>query len=332
MNYQEADRRVGITTTVPVEIIYAAGLVPVDLNNIFINSDKREKYIAAAERAGYPRTVCGWIKGIYGAVADYNEVSQVVAVTEGDCSQTHALMETLADAGVRVLPFSFPFDRDPSSLRREMEKLADALGTNWNEAVYQQKRLEEARRPIWEIDRLTWEENKVSGWENHYWQISCSDFEGDPEQFAARANEFLREARQRPPRPAGLRMAFMGVPPIIDDIYEYFSSQNAEIIFNEVQRQFSLPYENVDLVEQYLSYTYPYDAAARAADIAKQLEIRRADAVIHYTQSFCFRQIEDILFRKWLKPPFLSIEGDSPGPLDARTKMRIETFLMMLGA
>lgn len=332
MKEKPADRRIGITTTVPAEIIYAAGLIPVDINNIFITSDKREKYIAAAERAGYPRTVCGWIKGIYGAVAAYHEVNQVIAVTEGDCSQTHALMETLADEGLRVLPFSYPFDRDPASLRREMEKLADALGTTWNEAVRQQERLAEARRPVWEIDKLTWAENKVSGWENHYWQISCSDFEGDPELFAARARDFLYEARQRPSRPPGLRMAFIGVPPIIDGLYEFFSSLNAEIIFNEVQRQFSLPYENVDLVEQYLRYTYPYDAATRAADIEGQLKIRRADAVIHYTQSFCFRQIEDILFRKWLKLPFLSIEGDAPGPLDARIRMRIETFLMMLGA
>ena len=30
------DRAVGITATVPVEVIYAAGLVPVDLNNLFV--------------------------------------------------------------------------------------------------------------------------------------------------------------------------------------------------------------------------------------------------------------------------------------------------------
>ena len=37
--------KIGITTTVPVEILIAAGLKPVDLNNIFITSKKSSKYI-----------------------------------------------------------------------------------------------------------------------------------------------------------------------------------------------------------------------------------------------------------------------------------------------
>ena len=32
---EENKNRIGITTTVPVEIIYAARMIPVDLNNIF---------------------------------------------------------------------------------------------------------------------------------------------------------------------------------------------------------------------------------------------------------------------------------------------------------
>ena len=29
--------KIGITTTVPIEVIYAAGHVPVDLNNVFVS-------------------------------------------------------------------------------------------------------------------------------------------------------------------------------------------------------------------------------------------------------------------------------------------------------
>jgi len=32
-------KRVGFTTTIPVEIIFAAGKIPVDLNNVFITDE-----------------------------------------------------------------------------------------------------------------------------------------------------------------------------------------------------------------------------------------------------------------------------------------------------
>ena len=325
-------KRIGVTTTVPVEIIYAAGHIPVDLNNIFITSPRRDEAVTAAELAGFPRTVCGWIKGIYGiATASPPPVDMIIAVTEGDCSQTHALMETLEYQGFSVIPFSFPFNHERESLRRQMEFLADALGTSIAAAKEQKQRLDEVRSLVWEIDRLTWQEAKVSGFENHYWQVSCSDFEGNPEAFGKRAKEFIREANERPGRGPCLKMGLIGVPPIIDDIYSYLEEREAGIIFNEVQRQFSMPEAiELDLIDQYLIYTYPYHVRYRVADIAAEIKRRNLNGIIHYTQSFCFRQIEDLLFRRFLEPHILSIEGDQPGLLDARTKMRIDTFLAML--
>jgi benzoyl-CoA reductase/2-hydroxyglutaryl-CoA dehydratase subunit BcrC/BadD/HgdB len=49
-------------------------------------------------------------------------------------------------------------------------------------------------------------------------------------------------------------------------------------------------------------------------------------------QAFCFRQIEDLIVRKRLKMPILTLEGDRPGPLDARTRIRLEGFIEMLKA
>jgi benzoyl-CoA reductase/2-hydroxyglutaryl-CoA dehydratase subunit BcrC/BadD/HgdB len=91
-----------------------------------------------------------------------------------------------------------------------------------------------------------------------------------------------------------------------------------------------MPYETPDLVEQYRAYTYPYDIFHRLSDILLELERRRVDAVIHYVQSFCFRQIEDMIVRQKVRMPVLTLEGDKPGPLDARTRIRIEGFLEML--
>ena len=64
--------RIGITATIPVEILLSAGLEPVDLNNLFISVKHPEKYVARAEDAGFSHTICAWIKGIYIAVIHNN--------------------------------------------------------------------------------------------------------------------------------------------------------------------------------------------------------------------------------------------------------------------
>ncbi len=102
------------------------------------------------------------------------------------------------------------------------------------------------------------------------------------------------------------------------------------MVFNEIQRQFSMPYESSDIVEQYLRYTYPYSIFCRLADIKAEIARRRIDGLIHYVQSFCFRQIQDIILRQEIKIPILTIEGDRPAPLDARTRLRLESFVEML--
>lgn len=102
------------------------------------------------------------------------------------------------------------------------------------------------------------------------------------------------------------------------------------MVFNELQRQFSMPFATDDIVEQYCRYTYPYSFFNRLEDIKKEIQTRRIDGLIHYCQSFCFRQIQDIILRQGIKLPILTIEGDRPAPLDARTRLRLESFVEML--
>lgn len=331
--------KIGLTTTVPVEVIYAAGDTPVDLNNIFI-SDTREAMlrIEEAELAGYPRNVCGWIKGLYATALKSPEIKKIVAVTQGDCSNTHALMETWAEEGIEIIPFAFPYDRDRDMLRLQLEKLITALGTTWDQVREQKIRLDQVRQLAWEIDRLTWEENKVRGFENHLHLVSCSDFNGDPEKFARELEDFIAEAKEREPlslkfkgrKKRELRLGFMGVPPIMPDLYNFLEEHGARVVFNEVQRQFSMPFATEDIVEQYQLYTYPYNVFGRIEDVAREAERRQLDGLIHYTQSFCYRQIEDLIVRRRLNYPILNLEGENPTGLDARSKMRLESFLQML--
>jgi len=286
--------------------------------------------VEEAELAGYPRNLCAWIKGIYTTVINSEEIRRVVAVTQGDCSNTHALMETLHLRGVEIIPFAFPFDRDRDMLKLQIEKLMAAFGVSLPEVNQWKERLDRVRRLVHKIDECTWQGNKASGFENHLWQVSCSDFNGDPEKFAREAEDFLAGINAKPEIDAPVRLGYIGVPPIMTDLYPYLESRGARVVFNEIQRQFSMPYEADDIVEQYLLYTYPYDIFWRLQDVLKEVEQRRLDGIIHYAQSFCYRQIQDLIIREKIKVPVLTLEGDKPLRLDARTKMRIDAFVEML--
>jgi benzoyl-CoA reductase/2-hydroxyglutaryl-CoA dehydratase subunit BcrC/BadD/HgdB len=322
-------RRVGFTTTIPLEVLVAAGAVPIDLNNVFITHPNSIALIEDAELTGFPRNVCAWIKGIYGAVVS-SGVTEMIAVTAGDCSYTKALMEVLSLHGVRVYPFAYPAGRDRESLRAEIEKLMAQFGIGWNEVNRAKTRLDRIRAKVREIDRLSWEKDLVSGEENHYFQVCTSDMNGDPDRFEAEVDAFLAQAKLRSPRGEKLRLAYLGVPPIVSGLYGFLEEQGARVVFNETQRQFAMPYGISDLVEQYRAYTYPYDIFHRVQDIVREIKARRVHGVIHYVQSFCFRQIEDMVLRKSINLPMLTLEGDKPGVIDARTKIRLEGFLELL--
>ncbi len=322
-------RSVGITSTVPIEVIYGSGCRVVDLNNVFIEDRSAPAMIERAERAGFPESSCAWIKGIYSA-AHASDVDAVIAITQGDCSNTHALMETLEIEEVRTIPFMYPYDKDRRFLELQIEKLMREFDVTWDAVHDGLKRLDALRADVAEIDRMTWEAGLVSGLENHYFHICCSDMRGNPEAFGAEVKHFLAGLASRKAGEYDIRLGYVGIPSIIGGLYEYIESQGGGVVFNELQRQFSMPPNSDSLVDRYLGYTYPYHVRYRLEDIGREIRRRRIDGLIHYVQAFCFRQIEDIIMRKEIDVPVLTIEGNRPGRIDLRTKVRIEAFLDML--
>jgi len=309
----EKGERAGLTTTVPVEVILAAGLVPVDLNNLFISSPDRMKMTAQAEARGFPRNLCAWIKGLYSAARQAG-ITKVVGVTRGDCSSTEKLLEVWEREGVETLPFSFPRRQDREEMAREIESLARSVAADVSAAEEERARLRPVRAMLEELDRMTWQEDKITGWENR------------------NLAEFIEKARSRKPADHKIRLAYAGVPPIVDDLYDFLEKRGARVVLNEVQRQFSMPGDHPDLASQYTAYTYPYTTMGRIADIRAEIQRRGIQGVIHYAQTFCHRQIEAILMSEELPVPVLTIEADQPGPLDPRTMTRIEAFLEQLEA
>lgn len=321
---------------VPIEVIYAAGHLPVDLNNVFVSHPRCRELIERAEEAGFPRSFCAWIKGIYGAVKEMGDLDAVVAVTQGDCSNTHGLMETLQSEGMEVIPFAFPYERDYELLRLQVEVFGRRLGAGDDAVRKMTEKLDGVRSRAHRVDEMTWREGLVTGLENHLFLVSCSDMEQNPVAFGKKLDAFISEAEGR----AGgegfkvaeemVRLGYVGVPPMAPSLYGYLEELGARVVFNETQRQFSLPFGTPDLVEKYRLYSYPYSIFYRLEDIGREIERRELAGIIHYVQSFCFRQVEDIILRRYLDVPILTLELDRETELDARARVRLESFVEML--
>lgn len=317
-------KRIGFTTSLPIEVLYAAGHIPIDLNNIFLTLDSSD-LVHKAELYGFPRTICSWIKGNFSAALS-TELDEVIGIVQGDCSNSNSLLEMIREEGLPVWHFSYPTDRDYRKLDHEIQALESHYGVSRAQSLEAKARLDKIRKKLITLDELTYQDRKVSGKENHLWLVNASDFQGDPDKYERELDEFLYQAAQRESLPTRIRLGYLGVPPIFRDIYDSISELGGDVIFNEVQRQFSMPHLKQDIVEQYLVYTYPYSALDRLQDIREQIKQRGLQAIISYTQSFCHLQIDNLLLKKHIRLPFLNLEGDQPEKMDSRTILRLESF------
>ena len=324
-------KRIGITTTVPVEVILAAGDIPVDLNNLFISDKNPLSLITIAERAGFPLNTCAWIKGIYGATLKHG-IEEVICVTGGDCSNTLMLMEVLQIQGVRTVPFAYPAVSHESAVEAAINDLAASFNISPQMAEITRRELLPIRELTAQLDQLTWQQNVVSGQENHSWLVSASDFNSDVAEYRAKLKLVIDQATTKNPfSDDELRLGLIGVPPVYAaELYPFLERYGGRVVFNEVARQFSMPYAVTGLSEQYARYTYPYSTIMRLEDINYAVAERGLHGIIHYVQSFCHRAIGDIIFRQTLGVPILTIEGNTDFGLSQHLKTRLEAFLDML--
>jgi benzoyl-CoA reductase/2-hydroxyglutaryl-CoA dehydratase subunit BcrC/BadD/HgdB len=324
-------KKIGITTTVPIEVLLAGGYQPVDLNNIFISDPNPEHLIRLAERDGFPLNCCSWIKGIYG-VCIASDIDTVMCVTNGDCSNTVMLMEVLKYKGFKTIPFAYPEQPDKMQMQKTLVTLAKNLGTAIEAAEDIRKQLEPCRRLADKLDGLTWQDNKVSGFYNHLWLVTTSDFNQDHKEYCNQLQKVVAESEKRKAYPQNtLRLAYIGVPSVYGkELYKFIENNGARVVFNEVQRQFAMTQPANSLAEQYCIYTYPYSIYQRIDDIKMELEKRQIDGIIHYVQAFCYRGIGGIIFKDVFKLPMLTLEGNDSFFLNQHIKTRVEAFIDML--
>jgi len=324
-------KKIGLTTTVPIEVLLAAGYEPIDLNNLFVTATDYAHYMDVAERDGFPKSLCAWIKGIYGACIE-NGITEIIGVTEGDCSNTKGLIDVLRLKGIEVHPFAFPHNHKLENVKIEISNFMDHFCVSLEAVEKVRADLEKVRGLAKKLDKLTYIDNKGTGFENHLYQVCLSDFGGDLPLFQNELEELIKVVEVREPVQRKIRLGYIGVPPMTADIYEFVEGFDASFVYNEVQREFAFPRADdaADIFEQYYDYTYPYGIEFRIEELKKQIEERKLDGIIHYTQAFCYRAIEDIVLKEKLDIPMINIEGDKLNVLDARTKLRLEAFVDML--
>lgn len=323
--------RIGITTTVPIEILFAAGAVPVDLNNIFVAHTDPRGLLTDAERAGFPQSACAWIKGLYGVI-HREKIGRVIGVTEGDCSDTGALMEILESEDIGVVAFGYPRERTRGALTERMKRLADELGTTLEAAAEWKERLDDIRRLAANIDRCAWQDGTMSGNDLFLSLLACSDMLGDPDACRQQLQKQISQTEARPAPAPRVRLGCVGVPTIFSDLWQVLDGLGARVVYHETPQEFSrIGGIGMDLLESYLDFSYPYDVFSRLARVRDEIERRQIRGVIHYVQSFCHRQLHDRLVREGLGVPVLTLEGDRPGVVDGRARVRIEAFIEQLG-
>lgn len=324
-------KTIGITTTVPIEVLLAAGYKVIDLNNLFITSENYSDYIDLAERDGFPKSSCAWVKGIYGACLK-NNINEIVGVIEGDCSASRAQLEVLRFNGIKVYPFAYPSRHSYNDVKNSIDDFIKLFNLSYEEVETFREKLSEIRNLSRQLDLLSYVDNKATGFENHLFQVMLSDINGDSIACKNLIGSKIEEIKARSVLKQKLRLAYIGVPPMTCDLYDFVESKNARIVYNEVQREFAFPRHDraKNIYEQYFDYTYPYDLEFRISEIKKQVEDRKIDGIIHYTQAFCHRAIEDIVIKKHFDIPVLTIEGDKLNHLDSRTRLRLEAFLDMM--
>lgn len=323
--------KIGITTTVPVEVLIAKGYEVVDLNNIFITDKNYGHFIEIAEEEGFKRSFCAFKKGVYGAAME-NGFKNIVGVTEGDCSNTKALLNVFKLKGVKIYSFAYPVSHKLSDVKKSLDDFMAEFNVPFTKVEKVRRELNEVRALVRRLDELTYLDNKATALENHIYQISCSDFNGDFRKFKLDLVKKIDEIEKRKPINAKIRLGFIGTPPVLLDIYDYVEKFNARFVYNEVQREFAFPRADKckNIYEQYYDYTYPYSLDFRLNEIEKQIKERKIDAIINYTQAFCYRNAEHIVIKEKLNVPVLNVEGDKANCLDSRTKLRIEAFLDMI--
>lgn len=305
---------VGITALVPPELIFACGKQPFDVNNVIPLSRK------------YPKNkLCAW-SAIWREMLVEREINvdALVVVAGGDCHNALVDGQRVAITGIPTHFFFYPFDGDVDYLRSQLYRLSEFLGGIKDNKKFHE--IEVIKKLGKDIDEKRCRA-RISSSKAFQILISFSDLSGDMDALKKRIEAIKEEKIE-----FKSRVALIGVPPIYHDFHDVAQSMGLHVVFDE------LPYEFIrhhgknmeEIAESYSEYTFARQLEFRIEFLQKELEKRKVDGVIHYTQFACHHTLEDEVLRAELDYPILTLQGDLPKSTPEQLKLRLEAFREVL--
>jgi benzoyl-CoA reductase/2-hydroxyglutaryl-CoA dehydratase subunit BcrC/BadD/HgdB len=313
-SYRKLVPKIGITALVPPELIYACGGEVIDVNNVIPGSKK------------YPKNkLCAWT-AIWKEMLIHKEIAvdSLIVVAGGDCHNALVDGQKAAMCGLPTHFFFYPFDGDSQYLESQLFKLSDFLGgMRYPEKFNEIRALKKFAQ---EIDKKRIK-GKIKGTEAFRVLISSSDLLGNLNAFR-RSISSVKESDIE----LNNKVALIGVPPIYYDFHEVTESLGMQIVFDELPYEFSRHSgrDIKELAHDYCNYTFARPLEFRLNFLRSELQKRKVDGIIHYTQFACHHMLEDEVIRKELDYPTLTVQGDMPGNTPQQIKLRLEAFREML--
>lgn len=312
---QPMNHIVGITALIPPELIYACGKQPLDVNNgvpVSLSSPRNK--------------LCAWTAIWRDMILNKRlDIDSLVVVAGGDCHNALVDGQKAELSGMPTHYFFYPFDRDADYLRSQLEKLARFLGGIQDERMF--SLISDLKAKGRTLDELR-VNDRARGSDVFSALISFSDLTGDPFAF-----EKTLDSVPRADIYYSSRVALIGVPPIYPDFHETAEDFGLHVVYDELPYEFlRLGGSDLDsLAGSYRDYSFAGPLETRIRLIQHELQRRRVDGVIHYTQFACHHTLEDEIFRQYLDYPILTVQGDLPRPSTEQLKLRLEAFAEMLG-
>lgn len=305
---------VGITALIPPELVFACEKKPCDVNNF-----------VPLSRILPSSKLCSWT-AIWRELILKGEtpIDSLVVVAGGDCHNALVDGEKVDMSGIPTFYFFYPFEKDVDYLSDQLESLSEFLGGIKDPGMFD--KIGALKKKALELDNMR-VEGEVPSDVAFKVMVSLSDFAGDIDQF----EEDLSAVKQQDFEYTH-RIALLGVPPINHDFHTLLMSLGLHVVFDELPHEFAR-LSGKDLKElaiNYCDYTFARKISFRLDFLKKELQRRKVDGIIHYTQFACHHILEDEILKNNLNYPFLTIQGDLPGETSRQAIVRLEAFSEML--
>lgn len=348
---------IGVTSLIPVEIAYAFDMPVINLQrlyNYYLNGLKNYEVLENAKSNGFPSETCCPMRVIYGAISS-GEIKPdlLVSTITTLCAQSTRLVDCLSSTqGVSMYEFPYPAKRGKDELeyfKLEIMKFIEYLSAKTNKKMDKDKLREickktnQCRTIAHEIALLmmpTDNKLKVTPEEFFISGGMLADFWGDVDKTLSILTEFKEVISKREKfGKVKKRILQTGGRDPFAAMNEYFDSLNAPIVYSEIVNGLSEELINTEdhdiinaIAEKYLAFSYYLSPEERMKKMLKVVNEYKIDGVLLYSQTFCARVIENVIFQKNFQKeeiPCIWVTSEIP-EISGQIQTRIDAFIEML--